>query len=87
MKYFAAIFLLALFLRFYLLPIHPAGLYWDEYDTGYQAYSLLKTGRDYFGNLFPAHLQSFADYRSGLYMYLTVPFIKTIGLRYLIFGI
>jgi 4-amino-4-deoxy-L-arabinose transferase-like glycosyltransferase len=80
MKYFAAIFLLATFFRFYLFPIHPSGLYWDEYDTGYQAYSLLQTGRDYFGNLMPAHLQAFADYRSGLYMYLTVPFIKIFGL-------
>lgn len=80
MKYFAVIFLLAGFLRLSFLPVHPPGLYWDEYDTGYQAYSLLRTGRDYFGNLFPAHLQSFADYRSGLYMYFTVPLVKGLGL-------
>jgi 4-amino-4-deoxy-L-arabinose transferase-like glycosyltransferase len=72
--------ILAFTVRFINISSQPPGLYWDEYDTGYQAYSLLKTGRDYFGNLMPAHLHSMADYRSGLYMYLTVPFIKFLGM-------
>jgi 4-amino-4-deoxy-L-arabinose transferase-like glycosyltransferase len=80
MRPFIVVLLLTFFLRIFQISSTPSGLYWDELDTGYQAYSLLLTGRDYFGNLFPAHLQSFADYRSGLYMYLTVPWVKIFGL-------
>ncbi len=81
MKYFILILLASVFFRVLQVNALPSGLYWDELDTGYQAYSLLKTGADYFGNLFPAHLQAFADYRSGLYMYLSVPFVKVFGLN------
>ena len=49
----------------------PPGLFGDEVDTGYQAYSIAKTGRDYFGNLLPIHFQSFGDWRMPLYIYLT----------------
>jgi 4-amino-4-deoxy-L-arabinose transferase-like glycosyltransferase len=80
MKALVIILGLTIFIRFFNISSLPAGLYWDELDTGYQAYSLLQTGRDYFGNLFPAHLQAFADYRSGLYMYLAVPLVKIFGL-------
>ena len=80
MRQLLAVILLTSFFRLFQLSVNPVGMYWDELDTGYQAYSLLQTGRDYFGNLFPAHLQSFADYRSGLYMYLTVPLVKLLGL-------
>lgn len=79
MKFFIPLLLVAVFFRLFQLSTTPAGLYWDELDTGYQAYSLLHTGRDYYGNLFPAHLHSFADYRSSLYMYMTVPFVKILG--------
>lgn len=80
MKLFIPILLLAAFFRFFQLSSTPSGLYWDELDTGYQSYSLLMTGKDYFGNAFPAHLRSFADYRSSLYMYSAVPFVKIFGL-------
>lgn len=68
----------------------PNGLHWDEMDTGYQAYSLLKTGRDYFGTPLPVHLHAFADYRTPLYMYATVPAVAALGLTPLsvrLFGI
>ena len=81
MKFFVPILLLVAFLRFFQLTSTPDGLYWDELDTGYQSYSLLHTARDYYGNLFPAHLQSFADFRSSLYMYLTVPSVRLFGLN------
>jgi len=79
---FSAI-LLAIFLRFFHLSVTPSGLYWDELDTGYQAYSLITTGRDYFGNAFPSHLHSFADYRAPLYTYLTVPWVRLLGNTFL----
>ncbi len=80
MKIFIIFAFLAAVFRFWQIGSQPSGLYWDELDTGYQSYSLLHTGRDYFGDPFPAHLHSFADYRSGLYMYLTVPWISLLGM-------
>ncbi len=76
----ACILVFALVLHLYRLSVLPSGLYWDEMDTGYQSFSLLHTGRDYFGNIFSAHLQSFADYRSSLYMLFTVPLVKFFGI-------
>lgn len=58
----------------------PSGLYWDEMDVGYQAYSFLKTGKDYYGNFLPMHFHSFADFRTPLYIYATVPFVALFDL-------
>lgn len=66
------IVLLALFLRIYKIDQVPASLYYDEVDYGYQARSLLETGKDYRGNLSPFYVQSFNDVRTPLPAYLTV---------------
>lgn len=72
------LFLLAFFLlRFSFINNTP--LFGDEIDVGNQAYSLLKTGRDYRGNLFPTYIQSFSESRAPLLMYLTIPFIAIFG--------
>jgi predicted membrane-bound mannosyltransferase len=71
---------LAGFLRIYDLAKLPNGLHWDEQDTGYQAYSLLKTGKDYFGNPIPLFAHSMADYRTPVFIYTAVPFIAKLGL-------
>ncbi len=74
--------LIASFLiRFISLSDLPNGLYWDEMDTGYQAYSLLKTGRDYFAHPLPLFVQSFADFRTPIFVYSAVPIIKALGLN------
>ena len=70
----------AAFLRLYDLNNLPTGLHWDELDTGYQAYSLLTTGKDYFGNPLPLFPHSFADYRTPVYIYSAVPFVASLGL-------
>lgn len=57
----------------------PNGFAWDEIDDSYQAYSLLQTGKDIFGNKLPVLLHSFADYKSSLYIYATVPFVAMLG--------
>jgi 4-amino-4-deoxy-L-arabinose transferase-like glycosyltransferase len=49
-------------------------------DTGYQAYSLLKTGKDYFGNPFPLFPHSVADFRTPVYIYSAGPSIAANGL-------
>jgi len=74
------ILLLAFVLRFYRLGDYPA-LNADEAAIGYNAYSLLETGRDEHGNSWPIHFQSFNDYKPGLYFYLVLPFVKFLGLN------
>lgn len=67
-------------LRLYRLDEFPA-LNADEAAIGYNAYSLLQTGRDEHGNSWPIHFQSFNDYKPGFYFYLVLPFIKFFGLN------
>src|SRR3990170_1032555 len=75
-----AIVLLAAVLRFWQLDSYPA-LNADEAAVGYNAYSLIQTGKDEHGNTWPVHFQSFNDYKPGLYFYLVLPFVKILGLN------
>ncbi|HKB88319.1 MAG TPA: glycosyltransferase family 39 protein [Patescibacteria group bacterium] len=59
----------------------PVGFNADEASFGYDAYSILHTGRDQWGNLLPIVLKSFGDYKSPVYGYLDVPFIAIFGLN------
>jgi 4-amino-4-deoxy-L-arabinose transferase-like glycosyltransferase len=76
-----AILILAAFLRLYKLDQVPPGLFGDEVDTGYQAYSILKTGKDYFGNPWPIHFQSLGDWRMPAYIYVDTLFVGLLGLN------
>ena len=53
---------------------------WDEAALGYNAYSLLKTGKDEYGTRWPLALRSFDDYKPPLYAYLAIPTVKYLGL-------
>src|SRR3990167_8973632 len=74
------ILFLGSFLRLWRLDRVPVSLFSDELDVGYQAYSILKTGKDYFGNSWPIHFQSYADYRTPLYIYSSVPTVAAFGI-------
>lgn len=74
------VFLLAIFLRFYKLGEIPPSLDWDEASLGYNAYTILKTGRDEYGNSLPLSIRSFNDYKASLYVYLSVLPIALFGL-------
>lgn len=74
------ILILACLLRFYRLGSYPA-FNADEAAIGYNAYSLLQTGKDEHGNPWPIHFQSFNDYKPGLYVYIVMPFVAAIGLN------
>lgn len=74
------IFLLALFLRFYRLAEYPVGFHIDEASLGYNAYSLLKTGRDENGQAWPLHIDMFGDYRPAGYQYLSIIPVYLFGL-------
>jgi len=58
----------------------PVSLFGDELDVGYQAYSILKTGRDYNGNFMPLHFHSQAEWRTPLYLYSAVPTVAIFGI-------
>lgn len=75
------ILIVASFLRLYNLDIYPQGLNADEAAIGYNAYSLLKTGRDEYGVRFPLVFKSFGDYKPGLYFYFVMPFVAVFGLN------
>ena len=74
------IILLASFLRLYKLSVNPVSLFGDELDLGYQAYSILHTGRDYYGNFMPIHFHSLAEWRTPLYLYSAVPTVAVFGI-------
>ncbi len=73
---------LALLLRFYKLTQAPPSLYWEEVALGYDAYSLLKTGKDHRGNSWPiVYLESYMDFKPPLYAYTLIPSIAVFGLN------
>lgn len=71
----------SLFLGFYKINSNPPSLDWDEASIGYNAYSLLKTGADEYGNKLPLSIRSFDDYKPPVYIYLDVPSIAVFGLN------
>lgn len=75
------ILLLAGFLRLYHLDKVPPGFHIDEVIVGYNAYSLMETGRDENGNLSPLYIDSFGDFPPAGYFYLTIPSIRIFGLN------
>jgi len=76
------IILLAIVLRFYKLNSIPPSLYWDEASLGYNAYSILLTGRDEHERFLPVtNFAAFGDYKPPGYIYAAVPFIALFGLN------
>jgi len=75
------ILLLAAGLRLWKLGSIPPGLTPDEASLGYNAYSILKTGKDEYGKFLPLIFKSFGDYKPGLYVYLIVPLVALFGLN------
>lgn len=76
-----AVIVLAAVLRLWHLGSIPPGLTPDEAALGYNAYSILKTGKDEFGTKLPIIFKSFGDYKPGLYVYLDTQFIAIFGLN------
>lgn len=72
--------LLAGMLRIGKLGEYPVSLSLDEVVIGYDAYSILKTGKDQHGNPWPLAFRSIGDYKAPTLIYLMVPAIATFGL-------
>ncbi|MCX6722655.1 MAG: glycosyltransferase family 39 protein, partial [Candidatus Staskawiczbacteria bacterium] len=75
------IIVLAAGLRLWQLGSVPPSPDWDEVALGYDAYSIIHTGRDEFGKFLPVVLRSFDDYKPALYAYLAIPSILIFGLN------
>ena len=74
------IILFAIFIRCYQLGTVPAGLINDEADIGYDAYSILHTGRDQWNTFLPlTSFKGFGDNRPVLYAYFVIPSIAIFG--------
>jgi len=72
---------LGIFLHFYKLDKSPPCINADEAAFAYNSYSILKTGKDEFGQFLPIRFKSFSDYKMPLLFYLNVPFIYFFGLN------
>ncbi|MBI3103900.1 glycosyltransferase family 39 protein [Candidatus Daviesbacteria bacterium] len=58
----------------------PLSVYWDEASIGYNAYSILKTGKDEWGEFLPIHFRAFGEFKLPVYIYSVVPFVGIFGL-------
>lgn len=74
------VFLIALFFRFWKLASFPVSLSVDEVAIGYNAFSVLHTGRDEWGEKLPLVFKSVGDYKPPVNIYLTVPSVALFGL-------
>jgi 4-amino-4-deoxy-L-arabinose transferase-like glycosyltransferase len=75
------IILLASFLRFYQLGNIPSGLTNDEAGVGYDAYSVLQTGKDQWNQFLPLRFVAFGDYPAPILRYLAIPFVSLFDLN------
>jgi 4-amino-4-deoxy-L-arabinose transferase-like glycosyltransferase len=72
---------LAFFLRFHKVTQIPPSLNWDETSIAYNAYSILKTGKDEWGKAFPIHFKSYGEYKLPMQIYFSIPGIAVFGLN------
>ena len=73
--------MVATILRLWDLGGTPIHLTSDEVALGYNAYSIIKTAKDEHGVLLPIIFESFHDFKPGLYVYVTAPFVALFGLN------
>lgn len=78
---FTFLILLFLLTRLYGLISVPSSVYWDEASIGYNAYSILKTGKDEWGEFLPLHFRAFGEFKLPVYIYSTIPFVYVFGLN------
>lgn len=76
-----AVLIVAFSFRIYKITSIPPSLNWDETSIGYNAYSILKTGRDEWGEFMPVHLKSFGEYKLPAQIYASIPAIAIFGLN------
>lgn len=76
-----AILIFTLFIRLWMIDQMPPSLNWDEVSHGYNAYSIVKTGRDEWNNFFPIIFRAYGDYKLPVYVYTTAISALIFGLN------
>lgn len=79
--FFLSILVLAAILRFWNLGSVPPSASMDEASIGYNAYSVLKTGRDEYGNFPLISQRAYDDWRRSTYLLLVVPLVASLDLN------
>jgi len=75
-----AVLALAAVVRVVSLADNPRGFFCDEASVGFNAYSILHSGKDEWGVQLPLFFRAFGEYKLGLFIYSEVPFIAALGL-------
>ena len=73
--------LFAFAIRVYKIDTLPLGVHPDEASWGYNAYSIIETGKDEHGTNYPLIFKAFGDQKLPVFTYALVPFIKVFGLN------
>lgn len=76
----AAFFIVGVGLRLYNLDSLPSEMHRDEVSIGYNAFSILKTGKDEYGVAWPLVYKSFGDYKLPGMLYAVTASVKVFGL-------
>jgi len=77
---FLGVLILGLFLRLFQLGQTPPSLNWDEASLGYNAYTILTSGKDEHGEVLPLdRFIAFGDFKPPGYIYAAVPSIFIFG--------
>lgn len=76
----SVIIAIGVLIRVIHFPQNPAGFNVDEASAGYEAYSLLETGKDRWGNEWPAYFPAWGSGQNVLLSYAIIPAIKVFGL-------
>ncbi len=67
--------------RLYKIGEIPSSVYWDEASIGYNAFSVLQTGKDEWGKFLPIHFRAFGEFKLPVYIYATLISEKFFGLN------
>lgn len=76
-----SILLIGFLCRILFINQFPPSLNWDEVSHGYNAYSILKTGKDEWGTTLPLIFRCFGDFKLPAYIYLSIPSVFIFGLN------
>lgn len=78
-NYLIFVILLSVFLRTWQFSEIPQGLNQDEVSAAYEAWSLLETGKDRWGNQLPIYFPAWGSGQNVLYSYSCIPFYFLLG--------
>ncbi|MBI4226313.1 glycosyltransferase family 39 protein [Candidatus Roizmanbacteria bacterium] len=79
--FLSLIIILGFLVRVWNIQNNPYGFFTDEASIGYNAYSLLKTGKDEWGVRLPVLFKASGAYSNPVFIYSAIPIIFLFGLN------